>query len=150
MRIADVLAELTIQPLRRFAVAWDVSTIKSDKRDVFEQAILGEVSRIDTEEAVLQRVAAFEQEIDYVGRTNAEIVLRLILDEPGYAIADECQLIKAAVAAEAAFFEYARPTLPRGTSTSGPLTSISRFLRWLGRTRSASMSTNSLSAFVES
>jgi hypothetical protein len=108
MKIADVLAELTIQPLRRFADAWDVSTIKSDKRDVFEQAILGEVSRIDTEEAVLLRLAAFEREIDYVRRANAEMVLRRILDEPGYVIADECELIKRAVDADAAFFEYAR------------------------------------------
>ena len=108
MKIADVLPELTIQPLRRFADAWDVSTIKSDKRDVFEQAILGEVGRIDTEEAVLQRIATFEREIDYVRRTNAEILLRLILDQPGYVIADECELIKSAVAADAAFFEYAQ------------------------------------------
>jgi len=108
MKIADVLAELTIQPLRRFADAWDVSTIKKDKRDVFEQAILGEVSRIDTEEAVLQRLATFEREIDYVRRANAEMVLRRILDEPGYVIADECELIKRAVDADAAFFEYAR------------------------------------------
>ena len=108
MKIADVLPELTILPLRRFADAWDVSTIKSDKRDVFEQAILGEVSRIGTEEAVLQRLATFERELDYVRRTNAEMLLRLILDEPGYVIADECELIKGAVAADAAFFEYAR------------------------------------------
>jgi hypothetical protein len=108
MKIADVLAELTIQPLRRFADAWDVSTIKSDKRDVFEQAILGEASRIGTEEAVLQRLAAFEREIDYVHRTNAETLLRRILDVPDYVIADECELIKDAVAADAAFFEYAQ------------------------------------------
>jgi hypothetical protein len=108
MKIADVLPELTIQPLRRFADAWDVSTIKSDKRDVFEQAILGEASRIGTEEAVLQRLAAFEREIDYVHRTNAEMLLRRILDVPDYVIADECELIKGAVDADAAFFEYAR------------------------------------------
>jgi len=108
MKIADVLPELTIQPLRRFADAWDVSRIKSDKRDVFEQAILGEVSRIDTEEAVLHRLATFERELDYVRRTSAEMLLRLMLDEPGYVIADECELIKDAVAADAAFFEYAR------------------------------------------
>jgi len=108
MKIADVLAELTILPLRRFADAWDVSTIKSDKRDVFEQAILGEASRIDTEEAVLQRLAAFEREIDYVHRTNAEMLLRRILDVLDYVIADECKLIKGAVDADAAFFEYAQ------------------------------------------
>jgi hypothetical protein len=108
MKIADVLPELTIQPLRRFADAWDVSTIKSDKRDVFEQAILGEVSRIDTEEAVLLRLAAFERELDYVRRANAEMLLRRILDVPDYVIADECELIKGAVDADAAFFEYAQ------------------------------------------
>jgi len=108
MKIADVLSELTIQPLRRFADAWDVSAIKSDKRDVFEQAIRGEVNRIDTEEAVLQRLAAFEREVDYVRRSNAEVVLRLILDEPGYVIADECELIKRAVATDAAFLDYAQ------------------------------------------
>jgi hypothetical protein len=108
MKIADVLPELTIQPLRRFADAWDVSTIKSDKRDVFEQAILGEVSRIETEEAVLQRLLAFEREIDYVHRTNAEMLLRRILDVPDYVIADECELIKGAVDADAAFFQYAQ------------------------------------------
>jgi len=108
MKIADVLPELTIQPLRRFADAWDVSTIKSDKRDVFEQAILGEASRIDTGEAVLQRLAAFEREIDYVHRTNAEMVLRRMLDVPDYVFADECELIKRVVDADAAFFEYAK------------------------------------------
>jgi len=108
MKIADVLPELTILPLRRFADAWDVSTIKSDKRDVFEQAILGEVSRIDTEEAVLLRLAAFEREVEYVRRTNAEMLLRRILDQPGHVIADECELIKGAVDADAALFEYAR------------------------------------------
>lgn len=108
MKIADVLPQLTIFPLRRFADAWSVSTIKSDKRDVFEQAILGEVSRIDTESAVLQRLADFERQLDYSRRANAEMPMRLILDEPGYAIADEGELIKRAVAADAAFFEYAR------------------------------------------
>ena len=108
MKIADVLPQLTILPLRRFADAWAVSTIKSDKRDVFEQAILCEVSRIDTDEAAIQRLAAFERELDYVRRTNAETLLRLMLDEPGYAMADEGDLIKRAVAHEAAFFEYAR------------------------------------------
>jgi hypothetical protein len=38
MKIADVLPEVTILPLRRFADAWAVNSIKSDKRDVFEQA----------------------------------------------------------------------------------------------------------------
>lgn len=108
MKIADVLSQLTIQPLRRFADAWAVSTMKSDKRDVFEQAILGEVGRIDTDSAVLERLAMFERELDYPRRTNAETLLRLMLDEPGYAIAGEGDLIKRAVAADAAFFEYAR------------------------------------------
>lgn len=108
MKIADVLPELTITPLRRFADAWDVSRMKSEKRDVFEQAIRGEVSRIDTEQAVRERRAAFKRETDYVRRANAEMLLRLILDRPGYVIADECELIKSAVDADAAFFEYAR------------------------------------------
>ena len=108
MKIADVLPELTIQPLRRFADAWDVSAIKSDRRDVFEQAILGEVSRIDTEEAVLRRLGTFEREIEYARRTNAEMLLRRILDVPDYVIADECELIKGAVDADAAFFQYAQ------------------------------------------
>jgi len=108
MKIADVLPELTITPLRRFADAWDVSRMKSEKRDVFEQAIRGEVSRIDTEQAVLQRRATFKRETDYVRRANAEMLLRLILDRPGYVIADECELIKSAVDADAAFSEYAR------------------------------------------
>ena len=55
MKVADVLPELTILPSRRFVDGWAVSTIKSDKRDVFEQAILGGLSRIDTEDAVHQR-----------------------------------------------------------------------------------------------
>jgi len=108
MKIADVLPELTILPLRRFADAWDVSAIKQGKSDVLEQAVRGEVSRIDTEEAVRQRLATFEREIDYVHRTNAEMLLRRILDQPGYVIADECELIKGAVDADAAFFEYAQ------------------------------------------
>jgi len=108
MKIADVLPQLTILPLRRFADAWAVSAIKSDKRDVFEQAILSEVSRIDTEQAVLQRLTTFERELDYVRRSNAEALLRLILDEPNYASADDGDLIKRAVATDAAFFEHAQ------------------------------------------
>jgi len=107
MKVAVVLPQLTILPLRRFADAWAVSTIKSDKRDVFEQAILSELSRIDTEEAVLQRLTTFERELDYIRRANAETILRLILDEPGYVIADEGDLIKRTVAADAAFHKYA-------------------------------------------
>jgi len=107
MKVADVLPELRIFPLRRFADAWSVSTIKSDKRDVFEQAILSEVSRIDSEEAVLDRLSGLERELDYMRRVNAEVVLRLILDEPGYVFADEGDLIKRAVASDAAFFDYA-------------------------------------------
>ena len=92
--------------MRRFAVAWDVSAIKYDKRDVIQQAIVGEVSRIDT--AVDQRLDTFKREIDHVRRANAEMLLRRILDQPGYVIADECELIKDSVAADAAFFEYAQ------------------------------------------
>src|SRR3990170_2750113 len=104
MKIADVLSQLTILPLRRFADAWEVSTIKSDKRDVFEQAILGEVNRIDTESAVRQRLAAFERQLDYPRRANAEMLLRHLLDEPGYLIVDASELISRAVASDAAFF----------------------------------------------
>src|SRR5687768_4832735 len=89
MRIADVLPEVTILPLRRFADAWAVSSIKSDKRDVFEQAIISEVARIDSEEAVRGRLAAFDRDLDYIRRANAERLLRLILDEPGYLVAED-------------------------------------------------------------
>ncbi|TMF14168.1 MAG: hypothetical protein E6I38_00260, partial [Chloroflexi bacterium] len=81
-----------------------MSTIKSDKRDVFEQAILGELTRIDTEDAVRQRLLAFERDLDYTRRTNAERILRLLLDEPGYVMANEGELIKRAVLADNAFF----------------------------------------------
>src|SRR5688572_18853328 len=107
MRIADVLPEVTILPLRRFADAWKVSSIKSDKRDVFEQAIIGDVDRIDTDEAVRERFASFERELDYVRRGHAGRLCRLLLDEPDYLIADDAELIKLAVAADAAFHEYA-------------------------------------------
>ena len=108
MKIADVLPQLTIQPLRKFANAWEVSVIKSDKRDVFEQAILGEVNRIESENAVRQRLGAFECELDYSCRVNAEMLLRQLLDEPGYVIADASDLINRAVASDVGFFEYAR------------------------------------------
>jgi len=108
MKIADVLPQLTIQPLRKFANAWEVSVIKSDKRDVFEQAILGEVNRIESENAVRQRLGAFECELDYSRRVNAEMLLRQLLDEPGYVMADASDLINRAVASDAGFFEYAR------------------------------------------
>lgn len=107
MRIADVLPEVTILPLRRFAEAWAVSSIKSDKRDVFEQAIISEVARIDTEEAVRGRLTALDRDLDYLRRGNAERLLRLILDEPGYLVADDAELIRRAVATDAAFHEYA-------------------------------------------
>lgn len=108
MRIADVLSEVTILPLRRFADAWAVTSIKSDKRDVFEQAIIGEIARIDTEETVRERLAIFDRELDYVRRGNAETILRIILDEPGYLVAEDGELIKRAVASDVAFHEYAR------------------------------------------
>jgi Restriction Enzyme Adenine Methylase Associated len=107
MRIADVLPQLTILPLRRFADAWSVITIKSDKRDVFEQAILGEIHNIDSDVAVRNRLSTFEREVDYVRNESAEILLRLVIDEPGYVI-NEGDLIKRAVAAEEEFFQYAR------------------------------------------
>jgi hypothetical protein len=110
MKIADVLPQLTIQPLRRFAAAWDVRVIPSDKRDVFEQAILGEVNRIGSENAVRERLGAFERELDYSRRLNAEMLLRQLIDEPGYVIGDASDLIERVVTADAAFFEYARST----------------------------------------
>jgi hypothetical protein len=108
MKIADILPQLTIQPLRRFAAAWDVRVIPSAKRDVFEQAILGEVDRLDSENAVRERLGGFEREVDYSRRVNAEMLLRQLLDEPGYVVADATDLIERAVASDAAFFEYAR------------------------------------------
>ncbi len=117
MKIADVLPELTILPLRRFADAWTVNSIKSDKRDVFEQAIIGEVHRIDSEEAVLQRLGRFEKDLDYVRRCNAELLLRYLLDEPTYSASDEVTLIKEVVDADATFHEYAnQPTALRHLS----------------------------------
>ena len=108
MKIADILPQLTIQPLRRFAAAWDVRVIPSDKRDVFEQAILGEAGRLDSENAVRERLGAFEREVDYRRRINGEMLLRELLDKPGYIVADATDLIKRAVASDAGFFEYAR------------------------------------------
>jgi hypothetical protein len=108
MKIADVLPQLTIQPLRKFANAWDVSVIKSDKRDVFEQAILGDINRIESEDAIRLRLGALERELDYSRRVNAEMLLRQLLDEPGYVIADASDLINRAVASDTCFFEYAR------------------------------------------
>ncbi len=108
MKIADALPQLTIQPLRRFADAWSVTTIKSDKRDVFEQAILGEIHKIDSEPAVRQRLAEFEREVNYVRGESGEVLLRLLLGEPGYVIGDEGDLIRRAVEAEGKFFDYAR------------------------------------------
>jgi hypothetical protein len=61
VKIADVLPQLTILPLRRFADAWGVEAMKSEKRDVFEQAILSEIGRIDTQESVLARLDGFER-----------------------------------------------------------------------------------------
>jgi hypothetical protein len=107
VKLIDLLPQLTIQPLRRFADAWSVKTIKSDKRDVFEQAILSEIGRIDTDVVVRERLAIFERELDYVRRSNAERLLRLILDEPGYAFPDEGGLISRLVTTEATFREYA-------------------------------------------
>ena len=107
MKIADVISQITVLPLRRFADAWEVQTIRSDKRDVFEQAILSEVDRIDTEAAVSQRLATFERSLDYVRRTNAEEALRFLLDQPGYSFADEADLIQQIVEAERQFREYA-------------------------------------------
>ena len=107
MRIVDVLPELTIQPLRRFADAWNVVSIKSDKRDVFEQAIISDVARINTEASASQRLATIERDLDYVRHGNAERLLRLLLDEPGYLVADDGALIERMVANDAAFFEYA-------------------------------------------
>jgi len=108
MQIADVLPQLGIFPLRRFADAWAVSTIKSDKRDVFEQAILGELHRINSLDAVRQRLTALERQLDYLKRSNAEMALRMILDEPGYVVGDEAEFIKLIVEGDFAFVEYAK------------------------------------------
>jgi hypothetical protein len=108
MQIADVLPQLGIFPLRRFADAWSVSTIKSDKRDVFEQAILGELHRITTEPAVRDRLMSLEKGLDHPGRINASKVLRRILDEPGYVVGDEPEVIKDVLERDVAFLEFAQ------------------------------------------
>jgi len=108
LEIADVLPQLGILPLRRFADAWSVTTIKSDKRDVFEQAILGELHRINTEMEVRERVTSLERNVDHVARTNGEMTLRLILDEPGYVAGDEAEFIKRVLKSDSEFVEYAR------------------------------------------
>jgi hypothetical protein len=101
MKIADVLPQLTIQPLRRFADAWNVETIKSDKRDVFEQAILGSAHDIDSEASVRKRLEELARDLDYVRRGHAERLLRLVLNEPGYIVPDDAELIRLAVATDA-------------------------------------------------
>jgi hypothetical protein len=114
LEIADVLPQLGIFPLRRFADAWRVSAIKSDKRDVFEQAILGELHRISTERVVRDRLTDFERDLDYIKRGTAERVLRLMLDAPGYVVRDEAEFIKSVVNQDALFLDYARaPTALR-------------------------------------
>jgi hypothetical protein len=107
MQIADVLPQLGIFPLRRFADAWSVAAIKSDKRDTFEMAIVGARDRINSLEAVRQRLTAFERDLDYANRANAEMALRMILDQPGYVVGDEADFIKLVVERDAAFVAYA-------------------------------------------
>jgi hypothetical protein len=107
MKIADVLPQITILPLRRFADAWDVEVIRSDKRDVFEQAILGSVARIGTSEAVSTKLLALERSLDYLRWSNAEAVLRLILHEPGYVVLDDAQLAQRVLQNDASLREYA-------------------------------------------
>ncbi|HEY8768504.1 MAG TPA: hypothetical protein VIP09_14790 [Dehalococcoidia bacterium] len=88
MKIADVLPQLTIMPLRRFGDAWGVTPITTGQRNVVEQAIVGEVHRIDNEEAVKARWQSVTQKVDYARRTTAELVLRMIVDQPGYVLPD--------------------------------------------------------------
>ncbi|MEX2235949.1 MAG: hypothetical protein WEB00_00235 [Dehalococcoidia bacterium] len=107
MKIEDILPQLTVLPLRRFADAWDVPTMKSDKRDVFEQAILSEIDRIDNEVAVAQRLQTMERELDYVRYGNAAGLLRLVVDLPGYVAAGESELIAHLIERDSSFLDYA-------------------------------------------
>ena len=92
VKIVDILPQLTILPLRKFADAWDVAVVKSDNRDVFIQAIGDKLAGISSEAGVNARLRALERSLDYSRHSNANTVLRLILDQPGYA-ADESTLV---------------------------------------------------------
>ncbi len=106
MKIPDLLPQLTILPLRRFADAWSVKAIKGDSQVVYEQAILDDAARISSEPAVRDRLSAFERGLDYRAFAKADAVLRLVLDEPGYAL-DESAVVSRAVGADKSFAEYA-------------------------------------------
>jgi hypothetical protein len=84
-----------------------VTPITSGQRNVVEQAILGEVHRIETEQAVRQRLLALDHKLDYVRRGIADIVLRSIVDRPGYVVQDAFQFSQDLVISDAGFLEYA-------------------------------------------
>jgi hypothetical protein len=107
MKIADILPNLNIVPLRRFADAWNVEVIKSSSADVFYQAILGQVDRIATARSVEEQLDRCRRELDYRAFTNLDAVLRFVIDQPGYAIADEAALLQAVLDADASFHQYA-------------------------------------------
>lgn len=107
MKIADILPNLNIVPLRRFADAWSVEVIKSSSADVFYQAILGQVDRIATARSVEDQLERCRRELDYRAFSNMDAVLRFTIDQPGYVVADEASLLQGVLDADASFHKYA-------------------------------------------